>query len=636
MAKPSGEIIETPITSNFREGLSVLEYFSSSHGARKGLADTALKTANSGYLTRRLVDVAQDAIIRNHDCEADDGIVLTSRIENGEISQHLAKRVLGRVALEPVLAKDGQTELFSRNHMFVEKDIAVIENEDIDQIPVRSVLTCREKYGFCALCFGRDLARGTLVSVGEAVGVIGAQSIGEPGTQLTMRTFHVGGTATAGAQVNKMESKTAGIVSYDNVKTVKREDGSTVIMNKIGEIVVKTDQGVEKERYPAVYGATLFFKNGDEVNVGEKILEWDPFAMPVLSEVAGKIVFEDMVVGSTVKEEMDAVTGLSHKVVIESKNKEDASKQPRILIVNEDGSPVEVPGTKRQAVYRLPVGSNITVVEGSTIDAGTVVAKVQRESTKTKDITGGLPRVAELFEARKPANSAMIADLNGTIEYGPEVRGSRRIIIKPTDGGEPSVLAIPKGRYVIVNEGDYVRVGDPIMDGPTNPHEILKVLGIKAVAAYIVDEIQEVYRLQGVDIDDKHIEVIVSQMLKKVEITDPGDSLYVDGDSVIKVHFLLENERLIAEGLEPAKSRPILLGITKASLSTDSFLSAASFQETTKVLTQATLEGKKDHLRGLKENILMGRLIPAGTGVPTYKDYKAQGLVEEDNVSLTF
>ena len=635
MAKPSGEIIETPITSNFREGLSVLEYFSSSHGARKGLADTALKTANSGYLTRRLVDVAQDAIIRNHDCGADDGIVLTSRIDNGEISQHVSKRASGRVALEDVHAKDGSV-LFPKDHMFTEADVEIIEAEDIDQIAVRSVLTCKEKYGFCALCFGRDLSRGNLVSVGEAVGVIAAQSIGEPGTQLTMRTFHVGGTATAGAQVNKLESKTAGIIAFDNVKTVTREDGAVIIMNKIGEIVVKTEQGDEKERYPAMYGATLFFKNGDTVNVGEKILEWDPFAMPVMSEVKGKVRFEDMIVGSTVREEVDAVTGLSHKVVTETKVKEDASKQPQIIILDENDNPIVVAGTKRQAVYRLPVGAHITVNEGDVIDAGTVVAKVQRESTKTKDITGGLPRVAELFEARKPANSALIADVAGTIEFGPEVRGSRRVIIKPEEGGEPSVVAIPKGRYVIVNEGDYVRVGDPIMDGPTNPHEILRVLGIKEVAAYIVDEIQEVYRLQGVDIDDKHIEVIVSQMLKKVEITNPGDSLFVDGDSVMKIAFLDENEKLIADGMTPAEARPILLGITKASLSTDSFLSAASFQETTKVLTQATLEGKKDYLRGLKENILMGRLIPAGTGVPRYDEFQAQAQEDEDHVSLSF
>jgi DNA-directed RNA polymerase subunit beta' len=634
MAKPSGEIIETPITSNFREGLSVLEYFASSHGARKGLADTALKTANSGYLTRRLVDVAQDAIIRGTDCGSDDGITLTSRVENGEISQHVSDRVLGRTALDPVLAKDGTT-LFDRNHMFTEKDVIAIEEEEIDQISVRSVLTCREKYGFCATCFGRDLARGKLVAVGEAVGVIAAQSIGEPGTQLTMRTFHVGGTATAGAQVNKTETKTSGIISFDNVKTVKRDDGSTIIMNKIGEIVVKNDLGVEKERYPAIYGATLFFKDGDTINVGDKILEWDPFAMPILSEVSGKVVFEDMIVGSTVKEEVDAVTGLSHKVVTESKTKEDAGKQARILLVDANGEPVLVPGTKRQAVYRLPVHAHIVVNEGDQIDGGTVLSKVQRESTKTKDITGGLPRVAELFEARKPANSALIADQAGTIEYGPEVRGSRRIIIRPEDGGEASVVAVPKGRYVIVNEGDYVRPGDPIMDGPTNPHEILRVMGEKAVAAYITDEIQEVYRLQGVKIDDKHIEVIVTQMLKKVEITNSGDSMYVEGDSVTKSTLKEVNEELIAESADPAKSRSLLLGITKASLSTDSFLSAASFQETTKVLTQATLEGKKDSLRGLKENILMGRLIPAGTGVPRYGDFEASTKAEEDHVSLT-
>ena len=634
MAKPSGEIIETPITSNFREGLTVLEYFSSSHGARKGLADTALKTANSGYLTRRLVDVAQDAIIRNYDCEADDGIVLTSRVENGEISQHVSHRVSGRVALEEVKDASGNV-LFPKNYMFTEKDIEKIEAHDIDQVHVRSVLTCKERHGFCALCFGRDLARGNMVSVGEAVGVIAAQSIGEPGTQLTMRTFHVGGTATAGAQVNKTESKTSGIVSYDNVKTVEREDGSMVIMNKIGEIVIKTDQGVEKERYPAVYGASIFFKNRDEINVGDKILEWDPFAMPYLSEVKGKVKFEDMIVGSTVKEEVDAVTGLSHKVVIEAKTKEDASKQPRIVLVDENDNPVTVPGTSKQAIYRLPVNAQLTVNEGDEVGPGVVVAKVQRESTKTKDITGGLPRVAELFEARKPANSALIADTAGTIEFGPEVRGSRRVIIKPEDGGEPSVVAIPKGRFVIVNEGDYVRVGDPIMDGPSNPHEILRVLGIKAVAAYIVDEIQDVYRLQGVDIDDKHIETIVSQMLKKVEITDSGESMFVEGDSVMKSAFLAKNDELIADGMETAKARPILLGITKASLSTDSFLSAASFQETTKVLTQATLEGKKDYLRGLKENILMGRLIPAGTGVPKYDDFQAQAKSDDDHVSLT-
>ena len=634
MAKPSGEIIETPITSNFREGLTVLQYFASSHGARKGLADTALKTANSGYLTRRLVDVAQDGIIRKTDCDATDGIILTSRIESGEIAEHVASRVLGRVSLEDLKGKNQQV-LFPRNHLFTEKDVASIMTEEIDQIRVRSVLTCKEKYGYCALCFGRDLSRGKLVSIGEAVGIIAAQSIGEPGTQLTMRTFHIGGTATAGAQVNKSEAKTAGKLTFENVKTVARDDGSMVIMNKTGEIIIKNDLGAEKERYPAIYGATLFFKDGQTVAVGDRILEWDPFAMPIMSEVAGTIKYEDLVPGATYTEILDAVTGLSHRVVTEAKAKEDLSKQPRILITDDAGNPIIVPGTKRVASYTLPVGANIVVNPGDKIDGGFVIAKVQRESTKTKDITGGLPRVAELFEARKPTNSSQIADIAGTIEYGPEVRGSRKIIIKSEEGADPMVYTIPKGRYVIVNEGDYVRPGDQIMDGPTNPHDILRVLGEKAVARYITDEIQEVYRLQGVKIDDKHIEVIVSQMLKKVEVTSPGDSVFVEGDSVTKAEFAEENERLIGIGSQPAGSKALLLGITKASLTTESFLSAASFQETTKVLTQAALEGKKDELIGLKENVLMGRLIPAGTGIPRYKEFQADVTTEEAPFSMS-
>jgi DNA-directed RNA polymerase subunit beta' len=546
----------------------------------------------------------------------------------------VASRVLGRVSLEDLKGKNGNV-LFNRNHLFTEKDVNTIMSEEVDQIKVRSVLTCREKHGYCALCFGRDLSRGKLVSIGEAVGIIAAQSIGEPGTQLTMRTFHIGGTATAGAQVNKSEAKTAGKLTFENVKTVTREDGSQVIMNKTGEIIIKNDQGAEKERYPAIYGATLFFKDGQTVAVGDRILEWDPFAMPIMSEVAGTIKYEDLVQGSTYTEVLDAVTGLSHRVVTESKGKEDLSKQPRILICDDAGNPIIVPGTKRIASYTLPVGANIVVNPGDKIDGGFVISKVQRESTKTKDITGGLPRVAELFEARKPMNSSQIADIAGTIEYGPEVRGSRKIIIKPEDGSEPVVYTIPKGRYVIVNEGDYVRPGDQIMDGPTNPHDILRVLGEKAVARYITDEIQEVYRLQGVKIDDKHIEVIVSQMLKKVEITDPGDSIFVEGDSVTKAEFKEENERLISTGGKPSGAKPLLLGITKASLTTESFLSAASFQETTKVLTQAALEGKKDELHGLKENVLMGRLIPAGTGIPRYKDFDAETVKEENPFTMS-
>ncbi len=629
MAKPNGEIIETPITSNFREGLSVLQYFSSTHGARKGLADTALKTANSGYLTRRLVDVAQDGIIREEDCGTNDGIILTSRIEAGEVVEDVSERAMGRVTANPIMDANGQ-EVLPSNHMLTEEDIPLLQEYNIDQIKVRSVLTCQTRHGFCGKCFGRDLARGTLVSVGETVGVIAAQSIGEPGTQLTMRTFHVGGTATAGAQITKTEVRTAGVVHFENVQVATNGSGEMIILNKVGEILIKDNTGTEKERYPAVYGARIFFKEGEEVNVGEKIIEWDPFSIPILTDVSGVVKYEDLIVGATVAEQVDAITGLTNRVVTESK---DPSLQPRISIVDESGNPVLVPGTKRYATYRLQIGANIIVQDGEKIETATAISKMTRESTKTKDITGGLPRVAELFEARKPINAAQISDVSGTIEFGPELRGSRRVIVRPDDGSDPMVYTVPKGRYIIVNEGDYIRAGEPIMDGPANPHDLLRVKGIKELARYIVDEIQEVYRLQGVKIDDKHIEVIVSQMLKKIEILDAGDTMLVAGDSVTKAEFQAVNEAMERDGLEPAKGRPLLLGITKASLTTESFLSAASFQETTKVLTQAALEGKKDMLRGLKENVLMGRLIPAGTGIPRYRDFDAV-VDEEDDVKV--
>ena len=619
MAKPSGEIIETPITSNFREGLSVLQYFSSTHGARKGLADTALKTANSGYLTRRLVDVAQDGIIRETDCGTNDGIILTSRIEAGEVVESVIERAMGRVTAAPILDAE-RNEILPKDHLLTEADFQLLTEHEVDQIKVRSVLTCNQRNGFCAMCFGRDLARGTLVNLGETVGIIAAQSIGEPGTQLTMRTFHVGGTATAGAQVNKIEVRTAGIVHYDNMKVVTNIAGELIVMSKSGEVIVKDKGGVEKERYPATYGAKILYKEGDEIQVGEKILEWDPFAIPILTEVSGKVKYEDIVIGQTVVENADAVTGMVSRVVTESK---DPNLQPRISIVNDNGEPIIVPGTKRHATYRLQTGATIMVQEGDGIDIGMPISKLSRETTKTKDITGGLPRVAELFEARKPGNAAQIADFNGTIEFGPELRGNRRIILKPEDGGDPVTYSVPKGRFVVVNEGDYVRAGDPIMDGPVNPHDLLRVKGIKELSRYIVDEIQEVYRLQGVKIDDKHIEVIVGQMLKKVEIIDSGDTSFVSGDSITKGEFLDVNEEMKAQEYEPAQARPMLLGITKASLTTDSFISAASFQETTKVLTQATLEGKRDVLNGLKENVIMGRLIPAGTGIPRYRDFDA-------------
>jgi DNA-directed RNA polymerase subunit beta' len=624
MAKPSGEIIETPITSNFREGLSVLQYFASTHGARKGLADTALKTANSGYLTRRLVDVAQDGIIRNYDCNSTDGIILESRIDAGEIVEHVTERVMGRTTAQSVTGYDGG-EVLPKNHLITETDRDHLMDKKVDQIKVRSVLTCNEKYGFCAMCFGRDLARGTLVSIGETVGVIAAQSIGEPGTQLTMRTFHVGGTATAGAQINKSEARTAGKIALEKVKTATLKDGTVVITNKVGEVIIKNNLGVEKERVPAIYGAKILKKEGDQVEPGEAIIEWDPFAIPLLAEVSGNVRYKDLIVGNTVSEQVDVVTGLTHKVVLESK---DTGLRSRIDILDPNGDVVPIPGTKRLASYVLPVGANIIVSDGEKLEAGNPICKIQRETTKTKDITGGLPRVAELFEARKPSNAAQISDVSGVIEFGTELRGNRRIVVRPEDGTDPVTYTVPKGRYVIVNEGDYIRAGEPIMDGPSNPHDILRVMGIKALASYIVDEIQEVYRLQGVKIDDKHIEVIVSQMLKKVEILDSGDSNFIVGDSRTKVEFNDTNIKLIENGEVPAVGTPQLLGITKASLTTESFISAASFQETTKVLTQASLEGKRDILRGLKENVIMGRLIPAGTGIPRYREYDA--VIEEE------
>ena len=536
---------------------------------------------------------------------------------------------MGRVTAQAIVNGAG-AEVFPRNHMLTEKDLKILKDQEVDQIKVRSVLTCKERHGFCAFCFGRDLARGKLVSIGETVGVIAAQSIGEPGTQLTMRTFHVGGTATAGAQVNKTEVRTAGVIHLENVQSVTNNEGSTIVMNKNGELVVKDARGVEKERYPVVYGSRIFFKQGQEVSVGDRVLEWDPFAIPVLTEVSGIIKYEDLIVGSTVNEQVDAVTGLSHRVVTESKN---PSLQPRIVVVDEAGNPQLVPGTKRYAAYRLQVGANIVVQEGDKVDVGTPLSKLQRETTKTKDITGGLPRVAELFEARKPQNSAQISDISGTIEFGTELRGNRRIIVRPEDGSDAMTYVVPKGRYVVVNEGDYIRAGEPIMDGPSNPHDILRVLGVKALARYIVDEIQEVYRLQGVKIDDKHIEVIASQMLKKVEVSNPGDSSLVTGDSITRAELNELNEKLVAAGDKPVEATPLLLGITKASLTTESFISAASFQETTKVLTQAALEGKSDALRGLKENVIMGRLIPAGSGIPRYRNYEA--VMSEDEVATS-
>jgi len=614
MAKPSGEIIETPITTNFREGLTVLQYFISTHGARKGLADTALKTANSGYLTRRLVDVSQDNIVSEFDCGTRQGMEMMPLIEGGEIIERLGDRILGRVTMEDVVDPYTGEVLVPSVSEITEEHVKIIENSGIDRVKIRSVLSCETRRGICTLCYGRDLARGQMVNIGEAVGVIAAQSIGEPGTQLTMRTFHIGGAAALRTEQSSLESRNDGTVKLNNVQLVKKRD-FWVVMNRQGEIVLCDDLGRERERYGLQYGAKLLVKEGDRVKGGQLLAEWDPYAMPIVTEVGGYVAYGDIVDGVTMQETLDEVTALSRKTVIESK---DADSRPRIGLRGEDGEPVKIPGSDNEAKYYLPVGANIFVTDGDFVEAGDVVAKIPRETTKTKDITGGLPRVAELFEARKPKDHAIIAEIDGTVHFGKDTKGKRKVIIVP-EVGDPSEYLIPKGKHLSVREGDRVRAGEALMDGPANPHDILRVLGERALAKYLVDEIQEVYRLQGVRINDKHIEVIVRQMLRRVSVVDPGDANFLVDEAVEKHIFDEENERVILAGGQPAKGDPLLLGITKASLSTESFISASSFQETTKVLTEASINGKVDYLRGLKENVIMGRLIPAGTGLGAYK-----------------
>jgi DNA-directed RNA polymerase subunit beta' len=615
MAKPSGEIIETPITANFREGLTVLQYFISTHGARKGLADTALKTANAGYLTRRLVDVAQDVVIREHDCGTLDGIEVESLVEGGEIIESMKERILGRVALEEI-RDPFSNEVIAKGNEEIEETLADrIEDIGIDRVKIRSVLTCKSRQGVCALCYGRDLARGRLVNVGEAIGIIAAQSIGEPGTQLTMRTFHIGGTASRRAEQTTLECRIDGRVKFINLKSVKNREGNLIVMNRNGEIAILDENGRERRRYSVIYGAKLRVKDGQKVKEGEILAEWDPYSIPVLTEISGRVKFGDVIEGVTMQEQVDEFTGLSRKVITESK---DPELRPRISIKDEKGRTLNLPGSASQARYLLPVGANIFISEGDMVEAGDVIVKIPRETTKTKDITGGLPRVAELFEARKPKEYALISDIDGAVEFGKDLKGKRKVVIRP-DVGEVKEYMIPRGKHVSVHEGDLVRAGEALMDGPSNPHDILRVLGDKALARYLVDEIQEVYKLQGVKINDKHIEVIVRQMLKRVKVREVGDTHFLVDDQVEKFVFEEENARVMQEGGKPAVGEPLFLGITKASLITDSFISAASFQETTKVLTQAAVAGKVDNLRGLKENVIMGRLIPAGTGLPRYK-----------------
>ncbi|MCK4691463.1 MAG: DNA-directed RNA polymerase subunit beta', partial [Desulfuromonadales bacterium] len=616
MAKPDGSIIETPITANFREGLTVLQYFISTHGARKGLADTALKTANSGYLTRRLVDVAQDAIITEQDCDTLDGIEVSTLTEGGEVIERLGDRILGRVALDDIVDPVTDELLVESNQMIDEDLMIKVEEAGIEKVKIRSVLTCKSKRGICALCYGRDLARGHLVNLGEAVGVIAAQSIGEPGTQLTMRTFHIGGTASRRAEQTALEARFDGSLKFIDLNTVDDSNGFPIVMNRKGEVAVVDSTGREKERYAVVYGARLTRQEGGEVKSGDVLAEWDPYTVPIITEVTGRIKFGDIIEGLTMEEHIDEVTGMSRKVITPSK---DPNSRPRISIGSKDGSTVQLPGARGEARYLMPVGANIVVAEGDQVQAGDVIAKIPRETTKTKDITGGLPRVAELFEARKPKEHAVITEIDGIVSFGKDLKGKRRVVVTP-EVGEPKEYLIAKGKHISVHEGDFVRAGEPLMDGSSNPHDILAVLGEKELAKYLVDEIQEVYRLQGVKINDKHIETIVRQMLRRVRVVEPGDSTWLAGEHVEKNNFERVNAKIRAKGGKPAIAEPMLLGITKASLSTDSFISAASFQETTKVLTEAAVSGKVDYLRGLKENVIMGRLIPAGTGLARYKD----------------
>ena len=609
MAKPSGEIIETPITSNFREGLTVLHYFISTHGARKGLADTALKTADSGYLTRRLVDVAQDVIISEMDCGTLDGIEARAIVESGEIIEPLRDRIIGRVSLDAVTDPFSDAVITEANSEITEELASEIQESGIERVRIRSVLTCASRRGVCARCYGRDLAHGRLVELGLAVGVIAAQSIGEPGTQLTMRTFHIGGTASRVSEQSTLETKHAGTVKFQAIQVAEKKDGALIVMNRTGSLVIQDAKGHDRERYAVVYGAHLRVKDGQEVEPGQVLVEWDPYTFSILTEQAGTVKFKDIIEGVTVHEETDEVTGLMRLIIVDSP---DEKKQPTIEIRNRAGKAVRK--------YHMPSHAHLMVANGESIGASDVLAKIPRETTKTKDITGGLPRVVELFEARKPRETAVISEIDGTVKHGGIVKGLRKLIIVPEEAGaEPREYSLPRGVHVNVQEGDRVRAGEPLMDGPSNPHDILSVLGEKALHSYLVNEIQEVYRLQGVAINDKHIEVIVRQMMRWVRIEEVGDTEFLVDEQVDKFRFLAENERVINNAGRPATGRPMLLGITKASLSTESFISAASFQETTRVLTEASISGKVDHLRGLKENVTMGRLIPAGTGFDFYR-----------------
>ena len=614
MAKPSGEIIEQPIIANFKEGLSVLEYFNSTHGARKGLADTALKTANSGYLTRRLVDVAQDCIIVEIDCGSERGLTVRPVMDGGDIVSSLSERILGRTTSEDVLDPATNKVLLPRNTLVEETEAEQVERAGVEVMKIRSVLTCESQIGVCARCYGRDLARGTPVNIGEAVGVIAAQSIGEPGTQLTMRTFHIGGAAQRGAEQSSVEASHEGTVTIKNRNVVTNSSGVPVVMSRNCEIVLADDRGRERARFRVPYGARLLVEEGKAVKRAEKLAEWDPYTLPIITELAGQVEYLDLIEGITLVERMDEVTGLTSKVVVDYKQTaKGVDLRPRLQLKNDAGEVVKLPNGN-DSRYFLSPDSILSVENGATLHAGDVLARIPREGSKTRDITGGLPRVAELFEARRPKDHAIIAENDGRVEFGKDYKAKRRIIVKNDETTEETEYLVPKGKHVSVQEGDFVRRGDPLVDGPRVPHDILKVMGVEALSDYLVNEIQDVYRLQGVKINDKHIEVIVRQMLQKVEITEPGDTTYLTGEQVDRMEVDAENLKRLKVNERPATAMPVLQGITKASLQTHSFISAASFQETTRVLTEAATAGKVDQLTGLKENVIVGRLIPAGTG----------------------
>ncbi len=631
MAKPDGSIIETPITANFREGLNVLQYFISTHGARKGLADTALKTANSGYLTRRLVDVTQDLVVTEDNCGTHNGVAMRAIVEGGEVIESLRDRILGRVALEDVIHPETQELIAKADEMLDEDALDIIETSGIDEVKVRTPLTCDTRYGICAKCYGRDLGRGVMVNQGEAVGVIAAQSIGEPGTQLTMRTFHIGGAASRAAIASSVDTKSNGVVRFTaTMRYVTNAKGDQVVITRSGEVLITDEHGRERERHKVPYGATLLVRDGLQIKAGAVLANWDALTRPIITEYGGRIRFEGVEEGVTVAKQTDEVTGLSTLVVIDAKKRGSTKVtiRPQVKLIGSDGKDVNIPGTQNPVTIGFPVGSLIQVRDGQDVGPGEVLARIPQESQKTRDITGGLPRVAELFEARSPKDAGMLAEVTGTVSFGKETKGKTRLVITDLDGIQ-NELMVPKEKGILVHEGQVVNKGELIVDGPAEPQDILRLLGVEALARYIVDEVQDVYRLQGVKINDKHIEVIVRQMLRRVEISESGDSRFIIGEQVERSELFEDNDKLIAAGKRPALYRNVLLGITKASLSTDSFISAASFQETTRVLTEAAIMGKRDELRGLKENVIVGRLIPAGTGMAYHKARKVKDEMDE-------